>query len=67
MLAQPRGTEAGLSPTESAEIYLELARAGRREDFRWFALSQGVGLERVDKLWQETREIVGAGGTRTGG
>lgn len=46
----------------SAEIYFELARAGRFEDFRWFALSQGVALEVVEELWRDTREVVGAAG-----
>jgi hypothetical protein len=45
-----------------AEIYLELARAGRRDDFRWFALSQGVAVEMVEDLWRDTRAVVGAAG-----
>lgn len=38
-------------PPEEAAAYVDLARAGRREDFRWLALSQGVPAEAVDDLW----------------
>lgn len=48
------GAAAGEDPraTDSAVIYLELARERRREDFAWFAMSQGVPPETVEALWQ---------------
>jgi hypothetical protein len=33
----------------------DLAAAGRRDDFRWFARSQGVPDERLDELWRHLR------------
>jgi hypothetical protein len=34
-----------------AAVYAELAEAGRWEDFRWLAESQGLARERIDALW----------------
>ena len=34
-----------------AAVYAELAEAGRWEDFRWLAESQGLARERIDLLW----------------
>lgn len=63
----PRDAEGGRPLTGTAAVYGELARAGRREDFRWFALSQGVAREMVDELWRDTRLMVGAERPRVGG
>jgi len=41
-----------LGEADAAEVFRNLAEAGRGEDFRWFALSQGVPSERVDELWR---------------
>jgi hypothetical protein len=46
--------EAGLL----AEVYVELVRTGRQEDFRWLARSQGLAASRTDELWaQLTRRL----------
>ncbi len=37
--------------------YLDLARAGRREDFAWLARSQGVDADVIEPLWRQLREI----------
>jgi hypothetical protein len=34
-----------------ATIYRELAEAGRWDDFRWLARSQGLTTERIAELW----------------
>ena len=41
-----------LTAPEAAELYRDLVAADRYQDFRWFALSQGVPEERVDELWR---------------
>lgn len=41
-----------LGGADAAELFQDLADAGRGEDFRWFALSQGVPPERVEELWR---------------
>lgn len=33
-------------------VYVDLAREGRKDEFRWFARSQGVPDERVEALWR---------------
>jgi len=38
-----------------AAVYAELAEAGRWEDFRWLAESQGLARERIDALWTGLR------------
>ena len=43
---------------ELAGPYLDLAGSGRQEDFRWFARSQGVAAEDVERLWQRVLEHV---------
>lgn len=40
--------------------YLDLASSGRRDDFRWFARSQGVAAEDVERLWHRVLEHVRA-------
>jgi hypothetical protein len=42
---------AELVRAEVADLYRDLVRAGRRDDFRWLARSQGVPAERIDELW----------------
>lgn len=37
---------------EVGELYRDLVRADRRDDFRWLALSQGVPPERIEELWR---------------
>jgi hypothetical protein len=37
---------------EVAELYRDLVRADRHDDFRWLALSQGVPPERIEDLWR---------------
>lgn len=32
-------------------IYVDLAKSRRLDDFYWFARSQGVPPEKIDKLW----------------
>lgn len=39
--------------------YLDLARTGRKEEFRWLALSQGVPPADVEELWQRTLARLG--------
>jgi len=48
--AEPTEAEADLPQTLA--VYVELIRARRREDFRWFARSQGVPADRIDALWE---------------
>lgn len=36
-----------------AEVYIDLFLAGRDEDFRWLARSQGLSADRSDELWQQ--------------
>jgi hypothetical protein len=38
-------------PEGLAAVYAELAEAGRWEDFRWLAASQGLARERIEALW----------------
>ena len=45
--------------TALAEVYVELFRAGRREEFRWLARSRGLSGTRVDELWQELTRRLG--------
>ncbi len=47
----PRRRVAELVTAEAAELYRDLVRADRRDDFRWLARSQGVPAERIDELW----------------
>jgi len=56
----PRGSEG------VAAVYAELAEAGRWEDFRWLAESQGLARERIDALWTglRARQRLRADGTR---
>jgi len=44
-------------PEGIAAVYAELAKAGRREDFRWLAESQGLARERIDALWAGLSEL----------
>lgn len=37
---------------ELTELLLDLAAAGREDDFRWLARSQGVPGEMVERLWR---------------
>lgn len=53
-----------LTGTEAAELARDLATAGRRDDFRWFARSQGVPDERLDELWRHLRRLPPALSTR---
>jgi hypothetical protein len=46
---------ADLIGPDVAELYHDLVRMDRRDDFRWLALSQGVPAERVDELWRFLR------------
>lgn len=39
--------------------YLDLARAGRKEDFVWLALSQGILAGDVEDLWERTLARLG--------
>jgi len=41
--------------------YLELARAGRRDDFAWLAQSQGVTADKIDELWQAVLAMITPG------
>lgn len=34
-----------------AEVYVDLVRADRRDDFRWLARSQGLAASRAEELW----------------
>ena len=47
---RPSVTDLITAP-EAAELYRDLVALGRYQDFRWFALSQGVPEERVEELW----------------
>lgn len=38
--------------TALAEVYVDLFQAGRDEDFRWLARSQGLSADRADELWR---------------
>jgi hypothetical protein len=38
--------------SDTATVYRELARMRRKDDFVWFARSQGVPAERLETLWQ---------------
>jgi hypothetical protein len=38
--------------SDAGSVYRELALARRKEDFLWFARSQGVPSERIESLWQ---------------
>lgn len=40
------------------DLYLDLASSGRRDDFRWFARSQGVAAEDIERLWQRALEAI---------
>ena|SRR5438132_730331 len=40
---------------DSVEVLLELARADREDDFRFYALSQGISVGDLDALWEGTR------------
>jgi hypothetical protein len=53
-----------LTGTEAAELARDLAAADRRDDFRWFARSQGVPDERLDELWRHLRRPPAALWTR---
>jgi hypothetical protein len=39
----------------TATIYVELAAAGRWDDFRWLGQSQGLAAERIVLLWEHLR------------
>lgn len=39
--------------TALAEAYIDLFQAGRDEDFRWLARSQGLSADRADELWRQ--------------
>lgn len=41
-----------------AEVYVHLFRAGRHEDFRWLARSQGLSADRADELWQQLARLL---------
>lgn len=49
------GEVAGIVRGAAAATYLELARARREEDFRWFARSQGMTGETIEALWRRLR------------
>ena len=44
--------ELSLRGSETGVVYLDLAAAGRKEDFVWFARSQGVSPDRIEALWE---------------
>lgn len=44
-------TDACLDAPGASAVYADLARAGRKDDFHWFARSQGVPEERLEGLW----------------
>jgi hypothetical protein len=54
--SRPAGplTEPDTSATgsDAGVVYRELARAKRKEDFFWFARSEGVAVDRLESLWQ---------------
>jgi hypothetical protein len=41
-----------LDASGAAVVFLDLAGAGRKEDFCWLARSHGVPDERLDALWR---------------
>lgn len=47
------GSSAWLDPA-AASAYLDLARTGRRDDFRWLALSHGMPPAEVEGFWRRT-------------
>jgi hypothetical protein len=53
--------EAAANAVDGLALYLELAREGREDEFRWFARSQGVPEERVDGLWRAILVRLGSG------
>ncbi len=54
-ISKPRRVTDLLGGPDVAELYRDLVRLERREDFRWLALSQGVPAERIDELWRFVR------------
>ncbi len=44
-------TDHHLDGSDAAAIYRELARGWRWEEFRWFARSQGVPYENIERMW----------------
>ncbi len=51
--------DAWLDAPGALALYLELARQGREDDFRWFARSQGVPEDRLEPLWSGLRARLG--------
>ncbi|MGH7392315.1 MAG: hypothetical protein ACREM3_23085, partial [Candidatus Rokuibacteriota bacterium] len=40
---------------QTAAEYADLARARRKDDFQWFARSQGMTPPMIEQLWRELR------------
>src|SRR5262245_28245299 len=64
----PRGTSGTAQPpwamgapdegdSQTAAAYIDLARARRKQDFRWFARSQGMASGMIEQLWRELRAL----------
>ena len=53
MTCRAARTPAGPEPV--AAVYIELAEAGRWDDFRWLAESQGLTARCTVELWDELR------------
>jgi hypothetical protein len=47
---------------DAAATYMDLARALRWDDFRWFARSRGMSPEAIDRLWRELQTRLRRGG-----
>ena len=63
----PAVTAPGEGPAADAvATLLELALARRRDDFDWFAQSQGVPSERLEALWRGLLARLGADGPLQG-
>jgi hypothetical protein len=57
--------DAWLDTPETVSLYFELARAGRKDEFCWFARSQGVPDDRVEVLWLGLLARLAASPTRS--
>lgn len=38
--------------SDTVATYLDLARAGRKDDFQWFGRSQGLPDDKIEELWR---------------